>query len=169
MTGEEMKAWFDAKDKKWEGSEGQFKVSIYWQLYCEKIIFHKEHSILSYPEGFGKKWSLLADFCSWPNKNWLIECKIKADVSSCSKALGQCIMYRELAGYQNPIICFPAKEYFQSGCMEKFEEVCQANNIKVATEHSILNIVKKYEPLDTTSTNPELRTVENGSEVIAKA
>lgn len=154
--------WWNDRMDKFERSEMSLKYRIDFQLTVAKIPHHREQSIYSQNNGCNK-WSLLADLASWPHKGWLIECKRKADMSSCSKALGQCLMYRAMAGYKHPIICFPEKEYHESACLHDFKRVCETNKIEVAHEESILKIIQHYESIYTTDADTALRVKHYGS------
>lgn len=141
-----------ALNEKFERCEISFKMSLAAKLHDAGITCLKEESIWT-EKNFINHCSLIADFASHPHKKWVIEVKHKSDISTLQRAIGQCLMYRQIAGYENAIICIPGSETFKHGCFQSFVKLCESLSITVVTEVDIVETIKKYEP--TTNSCPD--------------
>lgn len=94
--------------------------------------------------GFVQRWDLGIISGDWVRRlHVAIECKVKSTADSLSKAIGQCILYRTSKCCRHPMVCFPSDLELPF----LFLEACEDNQIAIATELNILQVLKELIPM----------------------
>lgn len=93
--------------------------------------------------GLVQRWDLGIISDDWVRRlHVAIECKVRTNADSLSKAIGQCILYRTSKCCRHSMVCFPSDLELPF----LFLEACEDNQIAIATELNILQVLKGLIP-----------------------